>query len=158
MLYRTESLALLVHINNSKNDNVPNTLQVHGSDLHHVTNFLALENTITSPSRHAGHIEQLRAVNHVIICSTGTLTSEPVPGSRAHRTFSPRDTDALCLHLKAKTALIFPKSGSHPRLHSWRCDLACLIKLVLWLASVSMTWSAAATHVTVLRGGPWHHS
>jgi hypothetical protein len=108
MLYRMESLALSVHVNDSCIDNVPNALQVHGSDFHHVTNFLALENTITSPSSHAGHVEQLRAVDHMVICSTCTLTSALVPGSRAHRTFSPRDTNALGFNLKAKAALIFP--------------------------------------------------
>jgi hypothetical protein len=61
-------------------DNVPDTLQVHGSDFHHVANFLALENTVTSPSSHASHIEQLRAVDHMVICSTGTLATELVPG------------------------------------------------------------------------------
>lgn len=81
MLCQMESLVLLVPDDDSRNGNVPNTFEVHGSDFNNVTNFLALENTITSPASHAGHIEQLRAVDHMVIWRTGILTSELVPGS-----------------------------------------------------------------------------
>lgn len=46
---------------------LPNTLQVHRADLHNMSDLLALENTISAPTCHAGHIEQLGTIDHVII-------------------------------------------------------------------------------------------
>ena len=47
---------------------LPNTLQVHRSDLDNMSDFLAFQDAITPASGHASHIEQLCAINHVIVC------------------------------------------------------------------------------------------
>jgi hypothetical protein len=89
--------------------NPPNTLQVHRSDFHHMADFLAFENAITSTPSHAGDVEQLRAIDHVIIWGIGASVQDLGPEvSKCCHTFSPRDTDPLGLDLEAKTALIFP--------------------------------------------------
>lgn len=46
---------------------VPNAFQVHGSDLHHMTDLLALENAVSSSSSHASHVEKFGSVNHMVI-------------------------------------------------------------------------------------------
>jgi hypothetical protein len=74
-----------------------------------MADFLAFENAITSTSSHAGNVEQLRAIYHVVIWSTGASGQDFRPEvSKCCHTFSPRDTDPLSLDLEAKTALVFP--------------------------------------------------
>ena len=46
----------------------PDTLQVHWSNFDNVSHFLALQDTISSPSGHTCNIQKLRAVDHVVIC------------------------------------------------------------------------------------------
>jgi hypothetical protein len=45
----------------------PYAFEMHRSNLHDMSHFLALENTVTSTTGHSGHIQQFGAVNHVII-------------------------------------------------------------------------------------------
>lgn len=40
---------------------------MHGTNLHDVARLLALENTVPSSSSHASNVEQLRAIDHVIV-------------------------------------------------------------------------------------------
>lgn len=46
---------------------IPDTLQVHRANLDDVANLLALQNPITSTTGHTGNVEQLGAVNHVVV-------------------------------------------------------------------------------------------
>ena len=55
------------HLGRIKEDHIPNTLKVHRTNLHYMADFFALEDAISSTTRHAGDIQQLCAVNHVII-------------------------------------------------------------------------------------------
>ena len=48
---------------------VPDALEMHRADLDDVPQFLALENAISSTSGHASDIQELRAVDHMIIFS-----------------------------------------------------------------------------------------
>lgn len=48
---------------------IPDTLQMHGTDLDDMAHFLTLQYAITPPSCHAGHIKQFCAVDHVVVCS-----------------------------------------------------------------------------------------
>lgn len=97
----------------------PDTLEVHGANLDNVSCLLALKDAISSTSRHAGDIEKLSSIDHVIVLAA-------------------RNTNALGLHLEAKTAFVFPESGSYTRLHSWRSNLTgvvkglCLVALRAW--------------------------
>lgn len=46
----------------------PNAFQVHGANLDDMPYFLTLENSISSASRHAGNIEQLSSIDHMVVC------------------------------------------------------------------------------------------
>lgn len=47
---------------------IPDTLQMHGANLDHVTNFFALENAISTTTGHASNVQQLGTVDHMVIC------------------------------------------------------------------------------------------
>lgn len=47
--------------------NLPNTLQVHGSNFDHVSRLLALQNTITTTSGHTSDIQKFCAVNEMVV-------------------------------------------------------------------------------------------
>lgn len=83
---------------------LPDAFQMHRTNLHNVPRLFALENAVATSPRHAGDIEQLRTVNHVIILSS-------------------RHANAFSLDLKAQAALVFPQSRGDSRLHAWRCNL-----------------------------------
>lgn len=88
----------------SSKRHLPDTLQVHWANLHHVSRLLALQDTITTTTCHTGNVQKLRTIDHVIVLAP----------SHAH---------AICLDLEAQAALIFPKSCSDSRFHAMRCDL-----------------------------------
>ena len=94
----------------------PDAFQVHGSNLHHVSCLLALQDAITASASHAGNIQQLRAIDHVVV-------------------FSSRDAYAICFDLEAQAALVLPQRRGHSGLHARRCDLArgveCVLRLIL---------------------------
>lgn len=94
---------------------LPNTLEVHRTNLDHMARLLTLQDTIATTTRHASNIEKLRAIDHVVI-----LTS--------------CYTNAICLNLEAQAALILPQRGCHPGLHPVRRNLSsrvvCLLKLL----------------------------
>ena len=69
--------------------NSPDAFQMHRTNLHYMSSFLALENTVTTTPRHASNVQQLRAVDHVVV-------------------FSPRNTNALGFDLEAQTAFVLP--------------------------------------------------
>lgn len=75
----------------------PNALEVHGADLDNVAHFFALENAVAAATRHPGHVEQLGAVDHVVV-------------------FAPRHTDALDFDLEAQRALVLPQRRRDTRL------------------------------------------
>ena len=87
---------------------------MHRTNLHNMPSFLALENTVTTTPRHASNIQQLRAVNHVVV-------------------FSPRHANALGFNLEAQAAFVFPEGCSHPWLHTWWSNLTRSVRYVLRL-------------------------
>jgi hypothetical protein len=55
---------------------LPYALQVHGTNLHDVLLFLALQNPVSTAAGHAYNIEKLCAINHVVIlCCRVSLDS-----------------------------------------------------------------------------------
>lgn len=72
----------------------PHALEMHGANFDHVSDFLRLENAIPPASSHSHHIEQLCAIDHVVIFST----------SHAH---------ASCFNLEAQRPFIFPQSSGY---------------------------------------------
>ena len=102
-------------------ENTPDTFEVHRADLDDMSGLLALQDTITAASRHARHIEQLSAVDHVVVFTTG-------------------DAHTLRLDLKTETALVFPKCGSHTGLHARRCDLTSVVKCMGLIALGRWSW------------------
>ena len=40
---------------------------MHGSDLHYVTDLLALENAVTPAAGHTSDIQKLRTIDHVVV-------------------------------------------------------------------------------------------
>lgn len=50
---------------------LPNTLQVHRANLHHMAQLLTLQDTVTATTSHPSHVEQLRTINHMVICKIG---------------------------------------------------------------------------------------
>lgn len=46
---------------------LPNALEVHWSDLHHVSNLLRLENAVPSTSGHAGNVQQLGSIDEMVV-------------------------------------------------------------------------------------------
>ena len=104
--------ATLLHA--EKRFNSPDTFQVHRPNLHDVARLLALQNTITTSTRHASNIEKLRAVDHMVVLAS--CNANPVR-----------------FDLKAKTAFVFPEGSRHPWLHSRRRDLAGCVKRALKL-------------------------
>lgn len=51
--------------------NIPDTLQVHGTNLDNMANLFTLQNSVSSSSRHAGHVQKLGAIDHVVIYEIG---------------------------------------------------------------------------------------
>jgi hypothetical protein len=47
--------------------NSPDALQMHRANLDDMAILLALQDTISSPARHSGHIQQLSTVDHSIV-------------------------------------------------------------------------------------------
>jgi hypothetical protein len=46
---------------------LPNSLQMHWSNLDDVSGLFTLQNTISASACHTGNVEQLGAIDHVII-------------------------------------------------------------------------------------------
>ena len=70
-------------------ENTPDTFEVHRADLDDMSGLLALQDTITAASRHARHIEQLSAIDHMVV-------------------FPPCYADAISFNLEAHNVLFFP--------------------------------------------------
>lgn len=51
----------------SQLSNLPNSLKMHGSNLDHMSDLLALQDTVAATSGHTGHIEKLGAIDHVVV-------------------------------------------------------------------------------------------
>ena len=51
----------------SRYGDIPDALQMHGSDFDNLLMFLRLENSITSASCHAHYVQQLSAIDHVVV-------------------------------------------------------------------------------------------
>lgn len=45
----------------------PNTLEVHGSNLHHVSDLLGFEDAISSTSGHASNIQEFGAIDEMVV-------------------------------------------------------------------------------------------
>lgn len=109
---------------------------MHGANLDNVSCLFALKDAVSSTSRHAGNVEKLSSIDHVIVYNVSvgtTFLQEKFP-----LTLAARNANALGLYLEAKTAFVFPESGGHTRLHSWRSNLTsvvkglCLVALRAW--------------------------
>lgn len=98
----------------------PDTLQVHRTNLDHVSVFLALQNAVATTARHASNIEQLGTVDHVVI-------------------FTSCNADAFRFNLEAKATLVFPKRRSHSRLHAMRRNLSGRVKGCARVLALSRT-------------------
>lgn len=51
-----------------RENDIPDTLQVHWSDFDDVSDLFTLQDTVSSTSGHASHIQKLRTVDHMIVC------------------------------------------------------------------------------------------
>lgn len=49
---------------------IPDTFEMHWTDLNHVSSFLTFEYSVSSPSSHSGHVEELCAIYHVVVCQS----------------------------------------------------------------------------------------
>lgn len=83
----------------------PDALEVHGTGLHNVSTSLALQQAIAPTSSHSSHVQQLRAIDHIIVLSS-------------------RNAVASCLHLETRRSLVLPQSRCYARLDSGRCSLS----------------------------------
>lgn len=72
----------------------PHTLQRHRTALHYITHRLILKNTIPSATGHPSDIQQLRAVDHVVV-----------------RT--PHNSNSVVVHSMAYRVLVLPVRGYH---------------------------------------------
>lgn len=86
----------------------PDTLEMHWTNLDDVAGLLAFEYTIAAATSHTSHVEQLGTVDHMVILATC-------------------DANTIRFNLEAQTSLVFPQSGSHPRLHAGRGQLASCV-------------------------------
>jgi hypothetical protein len=106
---------------------------MHRANFHDMSNFLALQNAISTTTSHASNIQQFRAVDHVVILrklEKNFIMEEP----NRQQTFSSSDADAARLHLETQATLILPERRRHSRFHTRRRDLSRLVKsLVLIL-------------------------
>lgn len=84
----------------------PDALQMHRPYLYHMAHLFALQNSISSTTRHSSHIEKLGAIDHVVV-------------------FSACHADTSGLNLETQATLIFPQSCRNPRLHTVRRYLPC---------------------------------
>lgn len=48
--------------------NIPDSLQMHGSYFYHMTDFFTLENSIAATAGHTRDIQQLCAIDHLVVC------------------------------------------------------------------------------------------
>lgn len=48
-------------------DSIPNALQMHWADFDNMSGLFALQDTVTTSSCHAGNVQKLCTVDHVII-------------------------------------------------------------------------------------------
>lgn len=83
---------------------LPDTLEVHWANLDHVASLLALQDAIAATTGHASDVEELRAIDHVIVLTSG-------------------DTDAIGLDLEAEAPFIFPQRSGHTGFHAMRRNL-----------------------------------
>lgn len=83
----------------------PHALQVHGPDLHHMSDLLQLQDTVTASTRHLRHVQKLGAVDHVVV------------GTTHHR-------HVVGVHLVAQGLLVLPHGGGDARTDSRRLVLA----------------------------------
>jgi hypothetical protein len=81
---------------------------MHGANLDHMSGLLALQNAVTTASRHSSDIQKLGAVDEVVVLSAS-------------------DANAFCFDLEAEASLVLPQRGSHARLGPGRRDLARLV-------------------------------
>lgn len=96
----------------------PNAFQMHGTDLDNMTRLLTLQNTVSSTPGHAGHIQQFRTVNHVVV-------------------FSASNADTCRVDLETDAALVFPQRCGDFWFHAWRGYLACSVRHTIWVLTGS---------------------
>lgn len=97
---------------------LPDTLEMHRSNLDHMSRLLALKNTVAATAGHASDIEKLGPVDKVIVLASC-------------------DTNAIRLHLEAQATFVLPQGRRHSRLHTWRCYLARSIVRLLRVLLIS---------------------
>jgi len=82
----------------------PDAFQVHWADFDYVFEFLALENTVSSSAGHACYVEELGAVDHMVI-------------------FTSSNASTLDINLEAECRFVLPQCSGNSRLHANRSDL-----------------------------------
>tara|TARA_R110002003_G_scaffold391_18_gene19549 strand:+ start:922 stop:1269 length:348 start_codon:yes stop_codon:yes gene_type:complete len=87
----------------------PNAFEVHRTDFNHMSTLLTHQHAVSSASCYSGHIEQLGAVDHVII-------------------FAASHADTSNIDLKIEAAFVLPNSCSNSRYYSWRNHLTCAVE------------------------------
>lgn len=98
---------------------LPDTLEMHRSDLDHMSSLLTLKNTVATTTRHSSDIEKLGTINEVVV----------LPSCNA---------DAIRLYLEAQATLVLPQSCSHSWLHTRRRNLSSsIVRLLRILLSAS---------------------
>lgn len=65
--------------------NSPDALEMHRANLYDVPDLLALENAVTAPASHASNIQQLGAIDHVIVCENTSVKQSRLEPGRAPR-------------------------------------------------------------------------
>jgi hypothetical protein len=92
-------------------DNLPNSFQMHRSNLHDVASLLTLQYAVPATTGHAGHVKQLRAVDHVIVYHALLAV---VAGSARESLLTRERTDLLFEPRKLLWLLLGSKDFLHP--------------------------------------------
>lgn len=106
------------------NGDLPDAFEVHWADLDYVLQLLALEDAVSSSAGHACYVEELGAVDHMVIflCQNLALKLDV-----RERTFTASNACTLDINLEAQCGLILPKCSSDSRLHANRRNLTSCI-------------------------------
>ena len=112
-----------------------------------MASFLTLEYAISTTTGHAGNIQQLRAVDHMVVYQeTLATTHHRVLWERTEGlTLATSDTNTFGFYLETKTSFILPQCCRDPRVHARWSNLTCSVELVL--RRIALSWSACRGHV-----------
>lgn len=49
---------------------LPDTLEMHGTNLNHMSGLFTLEYSVSTASSHSGHVEEFCTIYHVVVCQS----------------------------------------------------------------------------------------